>query len=106
MSLTQAVLDLSNAILADAKAAGDDIIVTGCPMCHSNLDMRQKKIQSTGMGQYDMPVLYLSEVLGLAAGLSCDEIGLNRHFIPATGVAHRSQPESEPAAAAPAERSK
>jgi len=105
MSLTQAVLDLSNAILADAQAAGADIIVTGCPMCHSNLDMRQKKIQSTGLGRYDMPVLYLSEVLGLAAGLSCDEIGLNRHFIRATGVAHRAQAAPEPAAAAPAERS-
>lgn len=96
MSLTEAVLDLSNAILADAKAAGADCIVTGCPMCHSNLDMRQLKIQSTGMGRYDMPVLYLSEVLGLAAGMSCDQLGLNRHFIPAMGLAHRFDPVPPP----------
>ena len=99
MSLTEAVLDLSNAILADAKAAGADCIVTGCPMCHSNLDMRQLKIQSTGMGRYDMPVLYLSEVLGLAAGMTCDQLGLNRHFIPALELAHRFAAPSQPAPA-------
>jgi heterodisulfide reductase subunit B len=90
MSMTDAVVDLSNAILADAKAAGADAIVTGCPMCHSNLDMRQRKINAAGYGPYEMPVLYLSELLGLAAGLEPKAVGLNRHFTDAMGVVKRS----------------
>jgi heterodisulfide reductase subunit B len=98
MSKTHAVLDLSNAILADAKAAGADAIVAACPMCHSNLDMRQRNINSAGLGEYDMPVLYLSEVLGLAAGLEPKALGLDRHFVDAMRLTTR-QPAD---AAAPA----
>jgi heterodisulfide reductase subunit B len=97
MSLTDAVVDLSAAILADAKAAGADCIVTGCPMCHSNLDMRQLTINSRGLGPFDIPVLYLSELVGLAAGLDPKRLGLDRHFIDAMRVALRR--EAKPAAA-------
>ena len=83
MSMTEAVVDLSNQILADAKAAGAQAIVAGCPMCHSNLDMRQLKINAEGLGPYDMPILFLSELVGLAAGLEPKRLGLNRHFIDA-----------------------
>lgn len=86
MSLTAAVMDLSGAILRDARSAGAQAIVTACPMCHSNLDMRQK-----GMDDFDgaarMPVLYLTEVLGLAAGLEPKALGLNLHFTDAMSVA-------------------
>lgn len=90
MSKTDAVLDLSNQILADATAAGAAAIVTGCPMCHSNLDMRQLSINAAGLGSYDLPVLYLSELVGLAAGVEPRLLGLNRHFIDAMRVAERS----------------
>ncbi len=89
MSMTGAVVDLSAAILEDARAAGADLIVTCCPMCHSNLDMRQRTIRAARGGQPDMPVLYLSELLCLAAGLEPKEIGLNRHFVDAMCVARR-----------------
>jgi len=90
LSLTEAVVDLSEAILADAKAAGAEAIVTGCPMCHSNLDMRQLAIQSRGRGPYAMPVVYLTELVGLAAGLAPKALGLDRHFIDALGLAART----------------
>ena len=90
MSMTEAVVDLSSKVLEDAKAAGAQAIVTGCPMCHSNLDMRQLKINAEGLGPFDMPILYLSELVGLAAGLEPKRLGLNRHFIDAMRVAERS----------------
>ena len=90
MSLTEAVVDLSNAILADAEAAGAQAIVTGCPMCHSNLDMRQRTINEAGLGPHDLPIVYLSELIGLAAGLAPERLGLNRHFVDAMRVAERS----------------
>jgi heterodisulfide reductase subunit B len=99
MSFTDAVVNLSEQILADAKAAGADIIVTGCPMCHSNLDMRQLTINSRGHGPYDLPVLYLSELVGLAAGLDPKALGLDRHFVDAMRVVARREAK----AAAPAQ---
>jgi heterodisulfide reductase subunit B2 len=90
MSLTTAVVDLSGAILGDARAAGADAIVTACPMCHSNLDMRQLKVRGPD-GPYNMPVVYLTELLGLAAGLPPKDLGLDRHFVDAMGLAEPRQ---------------
>lgn len=81
MSKTGAVVELSNAVLSDAKASGADFIVTGCPMCHSNLDMRQRDINAAGHGPYHIPILYLSQLLGLAAGLPPKALGLDKHFV-------------------------
>jgi heterodisulfide reductase subunit B len=91
MSMTAAVVDLSHAILSDARAAGADVVVTGCPMCHSNLDMRQRTIKAAGLGDHNLPVVYLSELLGLAAGLEPKALGLDRHFVNAMSVAERSR---------------
>ncbi len=92
MSIKEAVVDLSAAILDEAHAAGADVIVTGCPMCHSNLDMRQLAIRDAGRSAGDLPVLYLSELLCLAAGADPKAIGLDAHFIDAMPLAARSQP--------------
>jgi len=89
MSKTEAVVNLSDAILTDAEDAGADAVVTSCPMCHSNLDMRQRTINAAGRGPHDLPILYLSEVLGLAAGIEPERLGLDRHFVDAMRVAER-----------------
>ena len=90
MSMTDAVVDLSNAILTDAEQAGAEAVVTGCPMCHSNLDMRQRTINEAGLGPHDLPIVYLSEILGLAAGIEPERLGLDRHFVDAMRVVERS----------------
>jgi heterodisulfide reductase subunit B len=89
MSMTGAVQELSGAILADARAHGADLIVTGCPMCHSNLDMRQAAINAADGGG-PLPILYLSELLGLAAGLAPAALGLDRHYTDALPLAARA----------------
>ena len=89
MSKTDAVVDLSDAILSDAEDAEADAVVTSCPMCHSNLDMRQRTINAAGLGPHDIPILYLSEVLGLAAGIEPEQLGLDRHFVDAMRVTER-----------------
>jgi len=62
-SITDAsiVLELSNQILAMAKAAGADCIATACPLCQLNLDMRQKDIEARFGRQYQMPVFYFTQ---------------------------------------------
>lgn len=89
MSMTQAVVDLASAILNNAREAGAEVVVTSCPMCHSNLDMRQLSIPAHKQGGPRMPVLYLSELLCLAAGKEPAAIGLDRHFVDAMGLACR-----------------
>jgi len=90
LAKTEAVVELSAAILDDAEKAGAQMIVAGCPMCHSNLDMRQRAMKTAGRGTHSMPILYLSELLGLAAGIAPKAIGLDRHFTDAMCVAGRS----------------
>jgi heterodisulfide reductase subunit B len=58
-------------------------------MCHSNLDMRQRMIRARGRAAGDMPVVYLTELVGLAAGLDPKALGLDRHFVDAMHLAAR-----------------
>jgi len=54
--------------------------VVACPMCHSNLDMRRPEINKFLNEKIDIPVLYISQVLGLAVGIDAKTLGLNRHM--------------------------
>jgi len=75
------VLDLSHKILSNAAAHGADCLVVACPMCHVNLDMKQSDIQRRFGINHDLPVYYLSELVGLALGLDERKLGINRHFV-------------------------
>jgi len=83
LSNTDIVLDLSAKVLRNAKGAGANAVVVVCPMCHSNLDMRQKAIEKRLGTELRLPIYYLSELVGLAIGLSEKELGINRHFVKA-----------------------
>ncbi len=72
---------LSKNILDDAKLNGADVMVVACPMCHSNLDMRQRSIKKEFSNHEEIPILYLSELIGIAMGLSSKQLGLGLHFI-------------------------
>ncbi len=71
------VLQLTNAVLDSAKAAGADCIMVGCPLCHGNLDIRQKEIEGVYYRSYDMPIFYLTQLVGLALGVPADRLGLD-----------------------------
>jgi len=73
--------ELSHMIIQGAKKAGADCIVVACPMCHSNLDMQQSKVKEKYGDQDDMPILYFTQLIGLAMGLSPAEMMLDRHFV-------------------------
>jgi heterodisulfide reductase subunit B2 len=84
VSRTSSVARLSGLIVEDAKARGAEAIVVACPMCHSNLDMRRKEINQFLGEKVDIPVLYVSQVVGLAVGIDRKELSLNRHFVKVT----------------------
>jgi len=82
MSRTETVARLSGKIVSEAVEREAEAIVVACPMCQSNLDMRRPEInKATGM-KMDIPVIYITQLLGLAVGIGYKELGLQRHFVP------------------------
>jgi heterodisulfide reductase subunit B len=81
LSRTASVVRLSRAILRSARKAGAQAIVVACPMCHSNLDFRQRAINMRDTAVEPMPILFLSQLIGLGLGLVPDRLGLKRHFV-------------------------
>lgn len=74
------VIELSKKIIDNARENGADIIAVACPMCHSNLDMRQIAVKRVYHDHRPMPILYISELIGIALGLNRRKLGLNLHF--------------------------
>lgn len=68
LTRTDIVRRLSGKLLSMAKEAEADGIVTGCPMCHANLDTRQEELAGEVGENFHLPVLYFSELIGLALG--------------------------------------
>ncbi len=77
------VLRLASAILEDARRHGARALVVACPMCHVNLDFRQREALARQAPAFraPLPVLYLTQLVGLALGLPAEALGLARHFV-------------------------
>ena len=86
MSRTDIVVSLTDAILAMAKASGAQCIAVGCPMCQINLDMRQLDIRKQTGKSYDMPIVYITQLLGLCLGVPAGELGFEKLMIPASEI--------------------
>jgi succinate dehydrogenase / fumarate reductase cytochrome b subunit len=66
--------------------AGADVMVTPCPLCHLSLDAWQQKLEASTGKRYQMPILHLSQLIGVAAGLEESELQFKRHVVPVTPV--------------------
>jgi len=86
MSRTDVVVSLTDSILEMAKASGAQCITVGCPMCQINLDMRQLDIRKQMGKSYDMPIVYITQLIGLCLGVSAKELGFKKLMIPASQV--------------------
>jgi heterodisulfide reductase subunit B len=74
-------LELSKKILKNAKSVGADAIVVACPLCHVNLDARQKQIEEEFKETFQLPIIYFTQLMGLAFGLKTEALGLDKHFV-------------------------
>ncbi len=72
------VVKFSDAIIGMARDSGARCIAVACPMCQMNLDLRQSDILKKTGRRYNMPVVYISQLMGLCLGLSKNELGLNK----------------------------
>lgn len=85
----ESVTRLSGRILDMAVRVGAQAVVVACPLCHQNLDLRQKQAARANKTKYNLPILYITQVVGLALGLSPAELGLDKHAV-STGALVKS----------------
>ncbi|MDR3473488.1 MAG: CoB--CoM heterodisulfide reductase iron-sulfur subunit B family protein [Devosia sp.] len=73
---TRLVLNL----LETAEACGADVIATECPTCHSGLEMHQMRAEKVFGKKTNVKILYFTQLLGLALGLSPRKVGVHENF--------------------------
>jgi len=67
--------------IEQAMEAGADAMVTPCPLCHLSLDAWQQKLEAQTGRAFNMPILHLSQLIGVAAGLESSELKFKRHVV-------------------------
>jgi len=72
-----AALSLTGSKLKAVQAYGVDGFIDTCPYCHGLYDARQKDAAATVGGKFSLPVLYYTQLLGLALGIEQEKLGLH-----------------------------
>ncbi len=89
-------------LLRNASEYHADVIVAICPMCQLNLDAYQGAVNKQFGTAFETPVLYFTQLMGLAFGVGAEELGLGREITPARealakiGVEAPPPPSAEP----------
>lgn len=78
---TKLVLNILNA----AEAAGAEVIATECPTCHSGLEMHQVRAEKRLGKKTSVKIVYFTQLLGLALGLSPRQVGLHENVSDSIG---------------------
>ena len=75
--------------IEQAVEAGADAMVTPCPLCHLSLDAWQLKLSKATGKDFQMPILHLSQLIGVAAGLEESELKFKRHVVSVAPVTEK-----------------
>jgi heterodisulfide reductase subunit B len=89
LTRTDVVVKLSDAVLTMARAAGADCVAVACPMCQINLDLRQSDIKKETGKDHNLPIIYITQLLGLCLGISAEELGLEKLMVSPESVVKR-----------------
>jgi len=81
MTMPNVGIDLVSMLLEDAAARGADVIAVACPLCQFNLEAYQGKVARRVHLEEKIPILYFTQLLGLALGIPAKALGLHRSFI-------------------------
>jgi len=77
---------LTYKVLNMALDSGANCIAVACPLCQQNLDLRQSQVNATMGTNFDIPVVYFSQIVGLTYGLSPSELGLDKLIVSADSL--------------------
>ncbi len=84
LTRTDIVRRLTQKLFDKALEAGAEAIAVACPLCQSNLDSRQEEISREAGKNYQLPILYFTELLGLSLGHRDAGKWFKRHFVDPT----------------------
>ncbi len=79
-------LELINKLLDNATENGAQCVVTPCPLCQTNLDAYQGRVNSRFRKHYNLPVLFITQLIGIALGISPESLGLDTNIVPANNL--------------------
>jgi len=78
--------ELIRRLLQSAREYDTDVIACLCPMCQLNMDAYQSRVNGMFNTSFSIPVLYFTQLLGLALGLPEKELGFGKEIVPAGPV--------------------
>lgn len=76
-------LEMIFRLLKNAADYNADVIVTLCPMCQLNLDAYQNDVNKMFGTNFNIPVLYFTQMMGLAFGMKPESLGLGKELVDA-----------------------
>ena len=82
INLPESTLTKTGQKLKAVQEYGFDGLVDVCPWCHRMYDARQVKAGETVATKLEVPVFYLTQLLGLALGINKEKLGLNLNLSP------------------------
>jgi heterodisulfide reductase subunit B len=90
-------LDLLHRLLKNAADYEADAIVTLCPMCQFNLDAYQESVNKKYGTNFNIPILYFTQMIGLALGMAPKELGFGKELVDAGPALAKIGAEAPPA---------
>jgi heterodisulfide reductase subunit B len=91
--------ELIRRLLQSAEDYRADLILTMCPMCQLNMDAYQGRVNSFFNKDFQLPIVFFTQLLGVALGIDMKRLGLGKEFVAAEPVI-RAKLESQAAGAA------
>jgi len=85
-------LHLMKNILEEATEKGADVIATPCPLCQTNVEVYQKQVNAEFGTDYNMPVVFHTQLMAVAFGLDANnDAALNQNIISADVVVEKAK---------------
>ncbi len=86
MTSRTAALDMVKVLLKSAVDSGADVIATACPLCQVNLECYQLQVNEEFGTDFNMPVTYFTQLLGLALGMPKKKLGIGKELVSAAPI--------------------
>jgi len=81
-NLPESALTKTGQKLQKVQEQGFDAFIDVCPWCHRQYDSKQTKAGETVATKLEVPVLYLTQLIGISFGISKDKLGLDLNLSP------------------------
>jgi heterodisulfide reductase subunit B len=81
LTRSDAALRLCHELLTCAKSGGADVIVAACPLCEINLEAYQPRVNETFGTDFDIPVMFFTQLAGLALGVDPKKLAIDKQIV-------------------------